>query len=600
MVVGRRRAVAAALACLVMLALWHNWATIDERWASTPIQSFEPEQEDTFLWRHIETANPVESFRALPKGPAAWLPRVQATFARESTHERETRLARRNVIKKAFEQSWGSYKRLAWLRDEVTPISGKSKDTFGGWGATLVDSLDTLWIMGMKDEFNNAVTAVDEQTSFEKTDAKEINVFETNIRFLGGLLAAYDLSGDVRLLRKARDVGDMLYKSFDTPNHMPVTRWDPHAAAVGANQAASSGTLLAEIGSLSMEFTRLSILTKDPKYYDAVQRINELFAQSQKKTKLPGMWPVVIDALTPSFTGGADFSLGGMADSMYEYLPKMFALLGGRDRMFRDMYVDSMDTAQQHLFYRPMLPDGDDVLFTGTALAQAKQDGSEPEITLHTSAGHLSCFVGGMLALGGKLVGKPPHVDMGRKMTQGCVWAYKATSTGVMPETFHLHPCPDKKGCEWDEEVWTHAIMTKQTAEGTISPFFNATQFAIDQKLPKGFTTISDSRYILRPEAIESVFIMYRITGEKSWMERAWEMWQSIDDLCRTDLAYSAVRTVNPRLDEAGHIQQTDSMESFWMGETLKYFYLIFSEPSLVSLDEWVFNTEAHPFKRMK
>jgi len=41
-------------------------------------------------------------------------------------------------------------------------------------------------------------------------------------------------------------------------------------------------------------------------------------------------------------------------------------------------------------------------------------------------------------------------------------------------------------------------------------------------------------------------------------------------------------------------------MESFWLGETLKYFYLIFAEPDLVSLDEWVFNTEAHPFKRLK
>jgi len=42
---------------------------------------------------------------------------------------------------------------------------------------------------------------------------------------------------------------------------------------------------------------------------------------------------------------------------------------------------------------------------------------------------------------------------------------------------------------------------------------------------------------------------------------------------------------------------ETVGMESFWMAETLKYFYLIFSEPELVSLDDFVFNTEAHPLR---
>lgn len=44
--------------------------------------------------------------------------------------------------------------------------------------------------------------------------------------------------------------------------------------------------------------------------------------------------------------------------------------------------------------------------------------------------------------------------------------------------------------------------------------------------------------------------------------------------------------------------QLNDEMESFWLAETLKYFYLLFEEESVVSLDDWVLNTEAHPFKR--
>jgi mannosyl-oligosaccharide alpha-1,2-mannosidase len=86
-----------------------------------------------------------------------------------------------------------------------------------------------------------------------------------------------------------------------------------------------------------------------------------------------------------------------------------------------------------------------------------------------------------------------------------------------------------------------------------------------------------------RPEAIESVFIMYRITGDKTLQDAAWRMFRSIEKLSRTDIAHAGivdVRTINTA--------KFDKMESFWLAETLKYFYLIFSEPSLVSLDEYV------------
>jgi mannosyl-oligosaccharide alpha-1,2-mannosidase len=97
------------------------------------------------------------------------------------------------------------------------------------------------------------------------------------------------------------------------------------------------------------------------------------------------------------------------------------------------------------------------------------------------------------------------------------------------------------------------------------------------------------------PEAIESVFILYRITGDESLRNEAWEMFQSIDKYTKTECG-------NAALDDITEMPPTksDSMESFWTAETLKYFYLIFSEPDLVSLDEYVFNTEAHSFKRPK
>lgn len=86
-----------------------------------------------------------------------------------------------------------------------------------------------------------------------------------------------------------------------------------------------------------------------------------------------------------------------------------------------------------------------------------------------------------------------------------------------------------------------------------------------------------------RPEAIESVFIMYRITGDKSLQDAAWRMFQRIEKITRTEHAHAAIEDVRDP-----DTPQLDYMESFWLAETLKYFYLIFSEPSLISLDEYV------------
>lgn len=97
----------------------------------------------------------------------------------------------------------------------------------------------------------------------------------------------------------------------------------------------------------------------------------------------------------------------------------------------------------------------------------------------------------------------------------------------------------------------------------------------------------------LRPEAIESIFILYRLTGDTTLMDRAWNMFITIVKLTKTDIGHAALDdcTANPP-------PKADRTESFWFAETLKYFYLIFAETDLISLDEWVLNTEAHPLKR--
>lgn len=436
----------------------------------------------------------------------------------------------------------------------------------------------------MREDFERAVSAVATIDFTTSTDT-QINVFETTIRYLGGFLSAYDLSGNKVLLDKAVEVGEMLYVSFDTPNRMPLTRWDVEAGRKGAEQPASEGALVAEVGSLSLEFTRLSQLTGNPKYFDAISRITEVLDDHQGLTNLPGLWPVLVNARDQIFYKDAGFTLGGMADSLYEYFPKEFALLGGLSPVYEKLYKESMETAIKQVFFRPMTRNNEDILFSGDVRAETRNDRQ-----LEPKCQHLTCFAGGMLALGGRLFSLPEHVSIGRKLVDGCIWAYKALPLGIMPELFHLVPCPRlSSNCTLDEQTWYDKVKEQVGSDRT--PYETVQQ----KRLPFGFTDIDDTRYILRPEALESIFILYRITGDRTLMDSAWEMYSAIEKYTATDFANAALDDVTV-LD--GKPPKSDRMESFWMAETLKYLYLLFSETDVISLDEWVFNTEAHPLKK--
>lgn len=178
-------------------------------------------------WRPGRAHYPVTSLIPLPTGKKVSIPAIQAKPKRENSDSKTERLKRQAAVKASLVHSWEGYKKHAWLKDEVGPVAGGYKNTFGGWAATLVDALDTLWIMGLKEDFEMAVKAV-EKIDFTTTDETHINVFETTIRYLGGFLAAYDISGGKYplLLAKAVEVGDFLMDCFDTPNRMPISRWD--------------------------------------------------------------------------------------------------------------------------------------------------------------------------------------------------------------------------------------------------------------------------------------------------------------------------------------------------------------------------------------
>lgn len=207
------------------------------------------------------------------------------------------------------------------MTDELTPVDAGHATTFGGGAATLADSVDTLWIMGMVEEFEQVMGEA-QKIDFTNFEPPLLSL-ETNIQFLGGFLGAYDTSSGKypSLLEKATELGTILYTTFDTQNRMPMTRWNFKLGTMDGM------ILLPELGSLSLEFTRLSQLTENSKYFDAIQRVTDASKASQNRTLLPGLWPTVVNAKTLQFY--TRFTLREMASSIYEYLPKQHLLLGG-------------------------------------------------------------------------------------------------------------------------------------------------------------------------------------------------------------------------------------------------------------------------------
>ncbi|EAQ83215.1 hypothetical protein CHGG_09619 [Chaetomium globosum CBS 148.51] len=753
---------------------------------------------------------PKESIIPLPTGKPKSIPSVQFAFAEESPAAKEKRHARLAKIKAEAEHAWSGYKKYAWTHDELMPVSKKSKDPFCGWAATLVDSLDTLWIMGMKDEFDDAVKAVADIDFTTTPYRSDIPVFETIIRYLGGMIGAYDLTGkDAKysiLLDKAVELAEILMSVFDTPNRLPILyyQWKPSYNENPKRASTSSG--VAELGSMSLEFTRLAQLTGKNKYYDAIARVTDAFEDLQNRehgTAIPGVFPEQLDASgcnrsatlpSPALQGqanddlrrapagyevrsadspadadaevntgfhrgpqkrnaspssalapgdgnelpanwecvsqglvgtgrGGAYSMGGSQDSTYEYFPKQYLMLGGLETKYRTMHEKTVDGVKKHLLFRPMAEGDPDILFSAKAYST---DGTTKKMTYEWEVTHLTCFLGGMFGLGGKIFDRPEDVEIGKKLADGCVWAYESMPAGVMPEYATLFPCKDREDCHYDQAEWyaaldlsagrreteladyydkmaewkaqveelkkEHALrkqaeerkrqadaqmkvaaeaartklpeqsddslskmeekdampasgsQKRDVVEGRETPSSATTaeektkklqsslglnsngEDASDQKpigelvlppaptkpathqeyveeriknegIPSGFVNLRDKRYILRPEAIESVWYMYRITGDPSWQEKGWRMFEAVVRATRTDVGHSAIRDVTTK-DPGNAGDMEDSMESFWLAETLKYFYLLFETPDVLSLDEWVLNTEAHPFRR--
>ncbi|KAJ5287821.1 hypothetical protein N7478_003507 [Penicillium angulare] len=544
-----------------------------------------------FIWRSLPLRFPATSNLFPPIESTQGIPRIQGSeFSPVTTWFQKSRQA---AVKDAFTRCWDSYKSLAWEADELVPMSGLPRNDIGGWGLTIVDNLDTLWIMGMGAEFKEAVATV-VKISFENIQAPEINTHEINIRILGGLLGAFDLSSDRRLLKKAIEVGDMLYAAFDTPNRMPIIHWDPHRAIRQEEQIAEEMASASELGAFILEFTRLSQLTGDPKYFDAAQMVMEKFNRLQDVTRLPGMWPLIVNARSENFDG--DFFTMGFEDSLYQILPKAYMLLGGHMSVYRKMYEKSTRTIAGHNLFRPMNSQGRDILLPGSIHVQMTQNGKS-RTQLESKVHHRACFSGGMFALGGALFNIQTHRKIANKLVDGCTWVSQKMPLEIMPEVVEMVPCSSQTECPWNEPIWKQQVWKKVNTGPEPDPDMDTDRYISQHRLPKGFVDIPDKGYNLRSEVIESIFTLYRVSGREDLLDTAWDIFESIQNATEIINGNAVIADVTVLDEQPVHI---DRMDSSWMSQTLKYFYLLFSDPGYIDLDEYVFNSAGHPLKRPK
>lgn len=154
------------------------------------------------------------------------IPKIQLEYFSETPKQKEIRESRLLEVKGAFLHAWDGYKKEAWTKDELRPLEGGFKTPFCGWAATMVDSLDTLWIMGLKEEFELSLIEL-RNVNFTSTEGCQVNLFETTIRHLGGMLSAYDLTNGKYpiLIEKAVELAEILYTAFDTYNRMPTPHY---------------------------------------------------------------------------------------------------------------------------------------------------------------------------------------------------------------------------------------------------------------------------------------------------------------------------------------------------------------------------------------
>uniref|UniRef100_A0A9J7YS37 alpha-1,2-Mannosidase n=1 Tax=Cyprinus carpio carpio TaxID=630221 RepID=A0A9J7YS37_CYPCA len=440
------------------------------------------------------------------------------------------------AVREAFRHAWKGYKAFAWGHDELKPIS-KTHGEWFGLGLTLIDALDTMWILGLKDEFAEARKWVETELSFSKN--VDVNLFESTIRILGGLLSTYHLTGDTLFLDKAKDIGFRLMPAFKTPSKIPYSDVNIGKGTAHPPRWTTDSTV-AEVTSIQLEFRELSRLTQDPQYQNAVEEVTRQVHRLEGKRD--GLVPMFINTNSGKFTRRGAFTLGARADSYYEYLLKQWLQGGKKETELLEDYLQAIEGVRKNLLRQ-------------TSPSKLTFVGELSNGHLNPKMDHLVCFLPGTLALGAHNGLPADHMDLALQLMETCHQMYAQMETGLSPEIAHFN------------------LQSSNGRDIDVKP--------------------ADRHNLLRPETVESLFYMYRFTKDSKYRDWGWDILQSFNKYTRVPSGgYTSIGNVRDPVNPAPR----DKMESFFLGETLKYLFLLFSDDSeLISLDKYIFNTEAHP-----
>ena len=234
-------------------------------------------------------------------------------------------------VRREYLHAWNGYRKYAWGHDALKPLSHRSFDWYPhSLLMTPVDSLDTMILMGLAPQADQARKLIDTQLNFNQD--MYVKDFEITIRLMGGLLSSYELTGDKRLLALADDLGTRMLPMFNSPTGMPYEYVNLRTGAVrGVNSNP------AEVGSMLIEYGVLARLTGKPMYYDKAKRAVVALYQRQSAIGLVGSGINVETGQWADKTSG----IQGGIDSYYEYLLKAAILFHDPDceRMWRHSLV---------------------------------------------------------------------------------------------------------------------------------------------------------------------------------------------------------------------------------------------------------------------
>lgn len=462
-------------------------------------------------------------------------------------------------VKDVFLESWKSYEHDAWGKDVYNPVSSKGKNMGPkplGW--MIVDSLDTLIIMDCKEELARATKWVREDLNYHFDYA--VSMFETTIRMLGGLLSAFHLSNDDVFLDRAADLANALMGGFKSKTGIPYSSVNLLEGEGVRNHVDNGASSTAEVATLQLEFRYLAKLTGEDLYWKAAEQV---MSELDKNQPQDGLVPIYVQPDSGKYQGKY-IRLGSRGDSYYEYLLKQYLQTNNKESIYWKMYKESVEGVKKHLV-RKTRPNG--LSFIG----ELEKGIGGP---LSNKMDHLVCFYGGLLALGATnglpleearklpLWGEDQESDfkLGEELTYTCYRMYADVATGLSPEIAVFNT---------DEQA---------TEDFKIKP--------------------TDRHNLQRPETVESLYYLYKLTGDEKYRKWGYEIFESFVKYTKVQtksgmVSYSALKDVTSTMPS-----YKDNMESFWLAETLKYLYLLFDDDNIIPLDKYVFNTEAHPFPR--